>query len=174
MAAYKQTGTNTWRVVYRTTDWKGDSKQTSKRGFPTKRDALEWEREQLRKAQSDLSMTFEAFFELYSRDMKSRLRLNTWKTKEGIIKTKLMPYFGNKRMDDISAKDIIQWQNEMIMSNLVSVNFIKIVMMPFVPYPTPLYQPVPRSKRHALPSVVRHRLPSISFGCSSTQGNNGK
>jgi hypothetical protein len=48
MAAYKETGTNTWRVVYRTTDWKGDSKQTSKRGFATKREALEWEREQLR------------------------------------------------------------------------------------------------------------------------------
>ena len=114
MAAYKETGTNKWRVVYRTIDWKGDSKQTSKRGFATKREALEWEREQLRKAQSDLSMTFSAFFELYCQDMKSRLRLNTWKTKESIIQKKLIPYFGNKRMADISAKDIIQWQNEMM------------------------------------------------------------
>ena len=59
-------------------------------------------------------MTFAAFVELYSRDMKSRLRLNTWQTKENIIQNKLLPYFGNKCLSEISAKDIIQWQNEMM------------------------------------------------------------
>jgi hypothetical protein len=114
MAVYKESGTNTWRVVYRLTDWKGESKQTSKRGFTTKREALAWEREQLQKSQSDLNMTFGSFVELYSRDMKTRLRLNTWQTKENIINEKLLPYFGDKRMCDIAAKDIIQWQNEMM------------------------------------------------------------
>ena len=46
--------------------------------------------------------------------MKSRLKLNTWLTKENIIQNKLLPYFGNKNMSEISAKDVIQWQNEMI------------------------------------------------------------
>jgi hypothetical protein len=46
MAVYKESDTNTWRVIYRYTDWMGAHKQTSKRGFPTKRDALTWEREQ--------------------------------------------------------------------------------------------------------------------------------
>jgi len=114
MAVYKESGTNTWRVVYRLTDWTGESKQSSKRGFTTKREALAWEREQLQKAQSDLNMTFGAFVVLYSRDMKTRLRKNTWQTKENIINNKLLPYFGNKRMSDIAAKDIIQWQNEMM------------------------------------------------------------
>jgi integrase len=114
MAVYKESDTNTWRVVYRYTDWTGESKQSSKRGFAAKRDALAWEREQLRKAQSDLSMTFGAFVELYSSDMKTRLRQNTWLTKENIINKKLLPYFGNKRMSEITAKDIIQWQNEMM------------------------------------------------------------
>lgn len=114
MAVYKESNTNTWRVVYRITDWKGESKQSSKRGFITKRDALAWEREQLQKAQSDLNMTFGAFVEIYSHDMKTRLRQNTWKNKENIINKKLPPYFGNKRMSDIAAKDIIQWQNEMM------------------------------------------------------------
>ena len=57
MAVYKESSTNTWRVVYRTTDWKGESKQSSKRVFATKREALAWECEQLQKAQSDLNMT---------------------------------------------------------------------------------------------------------------------
>ena len=45
MAVYKEPGKNTWRVLYRTTDWKGKEKQSTKRGFKTKREALAWERE---------------------------------------------------------------------------------------------------------------------------------
>ena len=37
MAAYKEAKTNTWRAVYRYTDWKGERKQTQKRGFATKK-----------------------------------------------------------------------------------------------------------------------------------------
>ena len=47
MAVYKEEKTNTWRVIYRYTDWNGDRKQTQKRGFKTKREAQSWEREQL-------------------------------------------------------------------------------------------------------------------------------
>lgn len=37
MAAYREAKTNTWRTVYRYTDWKGERKQTQKRGFATKK-----------------------------------------------------------------------------------------------------------------------------------------
>ena len=63
MAVYKEAKTNTWRVIYRFTDWKGERKQSSKRGFLTKRDALAWEREQLQKTTADLDMTFGSFVE---------------------------------------------------------------------------------------------------------------
>ncbi len=33
MAAYKDNATGTWRVIYRFTNWKGERKQTQKRGF---------------------------------------------------------------------------------------------------------------------------------------------
>ena len=49
MPVYKEEKTNTWRAVYRYTDWTGDRKQSQKRGFKTKREALAWEREQLNK-----------------------------------------------------------------------------------------------------------------------------
>ena len=45
MAVYKDEKNNTWMVYYRVTDWKGDRKQSTKRGFPSKREALAWERE---------------------------------------------------------------------------------------------------------------------------------
>lgn len=59
-------------------------------------------------------MTFESFVETYSEDMQSRLKENTWETKEHIIRTKLLPYFGKQKMNDIQAKEIIGWQNTMI------------------------------------------------------------
>ena len=114
MAVYKEEKTNTWRAVYRYTDWNGERKQTQKRGFKTKREAQAWEREQLNKATADLDMTFKSFVDLYTADMKTRLKENTWATKDHIIRTKLLPYFGKLKMCNITAQQIITWQNEMM------------------------------------------------------------
>ena len=116
MSVYKDGKTNTWRVIYRYTDWKGEKKQTQKRGFQTKREAQAWEREQLNKIAGDLDMNFASFIETYSADMKSRIKENTWHTKEHIIRTKILPYFSNRPINEIQPKDIIAWQNEMINS----------------------------------------------------------
>ena len=69
MAVYKEEKMNTWRAVYRYTDWNGERKQTQKRGFKTKREAQAWEREQLNKTSADLDMTFKSFVDLYTADM---------------------------------------------------------------------------------------------------------
>ena len=114
MAVYKEEKTNTWRVIYRYTDWTGEKKQTQKRGFKTKREAQAWEREQLHKVSADLDMTFESFFEQYTADMQTRIKENTWATKEHIIRTKLIPYFGKLKMSNITAQQIITWQNELM------------------------------------------------------------
>ncbi len=89
MAVYKEEKTNTWRVLYRYTDWNGERKQSQKRGFKTKREAQAWEREQLNKLGGDLDMNFKSFVQHYTEDMQSRIKENTWATKEHIIQTKL-------------------------------------------------------------------------------------
>ncbi len=114
MSVYKDTETNSWRVIYRYTDWRGLVKQTQKRGFATKREAQEWEREQLLKKECSLGMSFASFVETYIVDMKNRLKENTWHTKEHIIRTKILPYFNDKQIDEIQPRDIIAWQNEII------------------------------------------------------------
>ena len=114
MAVYKEEKTGTWRAVYRYTDWNGERKQTQKRGFKTKREAQAWEREQVHKTSADLDMNFKSFVELYTADMKTRLKENTWATKEHITRTKLLPYFGKLKMCNITAQQIITWQNEML------------------------------------------------------------
>ena len=114
MAVYKEPGKNTWRVLYRTTDWKGEEKQSTKRGFKTKREALAWEREMLNKATGDLDMTFKSFIEHYTEDVKPRLKENTGQTKDNLIQTKFLPYFGRLKMNNIMPQQIIAWQNEMM------------------------------------------------------------
>lgn len=112
MAAFKNSKNGTWYVQFRYSDWKGERKQKLKRGFATKHDALEWEREFLMQKCSDVTMTFESFTELYKRDIKPRLKENTWLTKESIIQKKILPYFKKRKLCDITAKDVIEWQNE--------------------------------------------------------------
>lgn len=124
MAAFKNDKNGTWYTMFRYTDWKGERKQKCKRGFATKREALEWEQEFLRQKRADLDMTFESFVEIYMNDMKNRIREHTWQTKISIIETKLLPYFKDKKMCEIAPKDIIQWQNEMMrMRNTKEIPF---------------------------------------------------
>lgn len=59
-------------------------------------------------------MKFKSFVELYTADVKTRLKENTWATKEHIIRTKLEPYFGKLKMCAITPQQIITWQNELI------------------------------------------------------------
>lgn len=60
MAVYKDNATGTWRVIYRFTNWKGERKQTQKRGFATKREAQAWEHEAMLKQGAKLDMTLPA------------------------------------------------------------------------------------------------------------------
>ena len=114
MSIYKDNVTGKWRVVYRYTDWTGKTKQTSKRGFPTKREAQMWEHEQMLKHDAKLDMTFASFYEIYVEDKKERLRDNTWGTKNNIARTKILPYFGERKIAEIEPKDVIAWQNELL------------------------------------------------------------
>ena len=92
MPAYKDNRQGTWYASFYFENWQGVKQKKLKRGFATKKDALAWEREFLLQQAADLTMTFEAFVEIYITDKKKRLRENTWSTKEHIIRTKILPY----------------------------------------------------------------------------------
>ncbi len=62
--------------------------------------------------QADVNMTFESFAALYEKDVNPKLKLNTWLSKEHIIKKKILPYFKNRKLSEITARDVIDWQNE--------------------------------------------------------------
>lgn len=70
MLAYKDKKTGKWYASFYCTNWKGVREKKMKRGFETKKAALEWEREFLRQSTADLDMRFDSFVEIYVSDLK--------------------------------------------------------------------------------------------------------
>ena len=114
MKAEKDKKTGKWLIQYRYTDWQGKRRKSTKRGFATKREAEEWLRNFLITQKADFDMKFADFWKMYCADMETRLREHTMRTKKYIVELKILPYFANKRVNDITAADIRQWQNELI------------------------------------------------------------
>jgi integrase len=114
LKAEKDPKSGKWLIQYRYTDWQGNRKKSTKRGFATKREAEEWLRKFLVTQQADFNMLFEDFLKIYYADMDTRLREHTMRTKKYIIDLKVLPYFGKLKMNEIKAPDIRKWQNELI------------------------------------------------------------
>ena len=114
MSVYKDEKRNSWYVKFRYVDYYGVKKQTTKRGFATKREASEWETAEKMKRNFNLDMTFSKFYEIYEVDVRHRVKETTWENKETMVKAKIIPFFGERKMIEISAKDVRHWQKEMI------------------------------------------------------------
>ena len=114
MRAKKDPKTGKWYIRFRYTDWQGKRRETMKRGFETKREAEEWLRTFLAEQKADLNITFADFTEMYFKSISPRLRENTLRTKHYIIDLKIMPYFGLKKITEISPANIIAWENELL------------------------------------------------------------
>ena len=110
MPCYKDEKLGTWYCQFYYTDFTGVKKQKRKRGFKTRREALEWEREFQLKKSKNCDMTLSSFVDLYFADMKGRLRDSTIDNKRQIFDTKIIPYLGKRKMDEITAMDIREWQ----------------------------------------------------------------
>ena len=107
MPVYRDKKKGTWFVVLRYTDFTGTLRQTTKRGFRTKSDGKDYERRFLLQKSHDLTMNFEDFYYLYMSSMETRLRESTLYMKKAVIETRILPYFKNKRMCDITPTDIV-------------------------------------------------------------------
>ncbi len=114
MPAYKDKERDTWYCKFNYKTWQGEIKAKLKRGFRTKKEAQDWEREFLQTQQADMDMELKAFVEVYFNDKAGRLKERSVESKRIMIATKVVPYFGTKRMNQVTPADIMKWQNEMM------------------------------------------------------------
>lgn len=117
MPAYKDGPTGLWYANFYYTNWQGKKIHKKKRGFARKKDAQEWEENFLRSAAGSCDMAFSDFVEIYLKDMENRLKKNTMQTKRNLIETKILPYFSDLRLNQITPARVRQWQQRILEEN---------------------------------------------------------
>ena len=124
MPAYKDEKNGKWFVSFYFKDWDGQNRKKLKRGFLTKKDALNYERNFTVKMSGSLNMLFEDYYELYKSDVIGTIRLNTWLTKEHIITTKILPFFNGMKVSEIKPLVIKKWHNVLLnLENIEGENY---------------------------------------------------
>lgn len=124
----KQNDKGLWDVQFYCKDYTGKNKKYHKRNFRTKKEAREYVEEFIRQQDCKLDVSFETFVKgIYKVDMQSRLRQNTMNTKEHIIEMKILPYFGKKKLNQITAADIRKWQNTLINKGCYSQTYLRTI-----------------------------------------------
>lgn len=114
MPVYKDPATSKWYVKFGYKNRDGKWKTTTKRGFSKKKDALEWEAENRKSKNGSLEMSFKSFGEVYLEDIRPRIKVSTFEIKKNILQKRLVPFFGDTPMCDISSLDVMRWQNKML------------------------------------------------------------
>ena len=113
MSVSKDKKTDKWMVQIRVKDWTGKIIHKKKRGFDTKREAQQWERDFINQANSSLGMSFKDFIDLYMKDMEQRLKSSTVASKHWMIDLKITSFFGRMPLNEIKATDVRRWQNSL-------------------------------------------------------------
>ena len=102
MSAYKDKTQGTWYVSFRYIDWTGKKTQKLKRGFKTKKEALNYEKEFIRKTAADMKMEMNSFIQVYFEDKKNELKENSIRNKQHMLNKHIVPYFGTRKMNEIT------------------------------------------------------------------------
>lgn len=68
MSVTRDKNTGKWMSQIRIKDWTGKEIHKKKRGFSTKKEALQWERDFISQADGSLGMKFKDFVALYMKD----------------------------------------------------------------------------------------------------------
>ncbi len=126
MPVYKDEQRGTWYFKCNYRDWQGETRTKLKRGFATKKEAQQGEREFLDMQSGNMNMKLAAFVEVYFNDKGTRLKERSIMTKRTLIETKIIPYFGEKSMNEITAVDIIKWQN-LLMKQEYSPTYLRMI-----------------------------------------------
>lgn len=114
-----------WLADVSYTDWQG-KKARKRKYFATRREANDWEHDFKNSLTIGTGITFSNLVAAYLEYIIPRIKETTLESKKTIIATKILPYFGNKILKDISGNDIAKWQTLMIKSN-ASKTYIKTI-----------------------------------------------
>lgn len=127
MPVYKDEVSGKWDTSFYYTDWTGKQKRKHKRGFKIKKEAQNYEAEFKRVAQANMDMKLSSFVKIYLEDKKEELKKRTLRNKVYMLNSHIIPYFGDKPMNEIAPADVIAWQNEIKEKNNFSQSYLRML-----------------------------------------------
>ncbi len=164
MPAYYDEKQKTWFCKFYYQDWTGERKQKLKRGFQTKRESIVWERSFLERQQGSPTMTFQALYDLYMEDMQGRLKDSTLTGRKYRIECRILPFFKNKQINQISPSDIRKWQNTILKADLTesyqrALNDLLNIIFNYAVK----YYSLPVNPCHSIKQIGKAHVKSVTF-----------
>ena len=104
-----------------------EKNKKNKRGFRTKKEAQQYEAEYIRVAKADMDMKLSLFVDIYLQDKEVELKKRTLRNKRYMIDTHVIPFLGDKKMNEITPADIIAWQKEIKEKNDFSESYLRML-----------------------------------------------
>lgn len=114
LPVYKDEERKSWYVWFRYKDWSGTVRQHKKRGFAKKSEAVQYERDFLKKQNGSCDMAFGSMVELYMEDCQTRLRSTTYENKKYLIDSKVLPALKDLPVNAITPAVVRKWQNDLL------------------------------------------------------------
>ncbi|AOM13841.1 tyrosine-type recombinase/integrase [Bacillus thuringiensis] len=114
MVVYKDKERGTYFFVVRVRQFDGTQKQVKRRGFKTKKEAREAEAKMLVEKETNSSLTFAQVADSYFDWYCQRRKQSSIATIQNVIYNHLIPEFGKIKVDRITAKHIMNYQNSII------------------------------------------------------------
>ena len=90
--AYREKDTKKWTAQWFETNVMGEKKKRRKRGFETKREALEFERSKKLSNERSMDMKLSDFIEIYFSDKQNDLKDRTIKNKRYMMQQHIVPW----------------------------------------------------------------------------------
>lgn len=109
MPVYKDSQRGTWYTKFRYTDWQGKRRETTKRGFATKREAKEYEENFLRTKKDNPDLTIGDLCKLYLEDLKTRTKERTYINLHTCLYRHVSCVFGMK-VSDFTPTTCNKWK----------------------------------------------------------------
>ncbi|MBO6108151.1 MAG: site-specific integrase [Eubacterium sp.] len=136
MPSYKEKTKDTWYCKFYYVDYDGRRQQKFKRGFVTREDALNYEKEFLAMRLTDGGQElFSRVYEEYISSLENTLKLSTIELKKRIFSSKILPVFGSMKIEDITPAMIVRWQSKLTGSDrMISRSYAANIYSQFVTF----------------------------------------
>lgn len=116
MPVYKDEKRGTWYVSCYVETKDGKRKKVMRRGFKTQSEAKKAEAELIFNAslENPDNPTFTELAQEYLEWYKQRRKTSSYRKIESVVRIRLLPYLKNKRIQDITRRDVMKLQNELL------------------------------------------------------------